>query len=56
MDALLAEARARGLDRIGLDADPNAETIYRKLGFETVGRSPSRSIPGRPLPRMVRAL
>jgi GNAT superfamily N-acetyltransferase len=56
MGALLSECRARGLHRIGLDADPNAEAIYRKLGFLTVGWSPSRSIPGRALPRMVRAI
>ena len=56
MDALLAECHRLGLDSIGLDADPNAERIYQKLGFSTVGRSPSRSIPGRMLPRMVRPL
>jgi GNAT superfamily N-acetyltransferase len=54
MDALLAECRRRGLASIGLDADPNAEPIYRRLGFSTVGQSPSASIPGRMLPRMVR--
>jgi GNAT superfamily N-acetyltransferase len=56
MDALLAECRRLGLESVGLDADPNAEPIYQKLGFSTVGRSPSRSIPGRMLPRMVRPL
>ena len=56
MDALLAEARSLDLKRIGLDADPNAERIYRSLGFETVGESPSGSIPGRMLPRMQRTL
>ena len=54
METLLAEWRVRGVTSIGLDADPNAEAIYRKLGFSTVGRSPSRSVPGRTLPRMVR--
>jgi GNAT superfamily N-acetyltransferase len=56
MAALLAECRRLGLASIGLDADPNAEPIYHKLGFATVGRSPSRSIPGRMLPRMVKPL
>lgn len=56
MTALLDECRALGLRTVGLDADPNAEPIYRKLGFVTVGRSPSRSIPGRTLPRMTRNL
>jgi GNAT superfamily N-acetyltransferase len=54
METLLAECRRLGLTSVGLDADPNAEAIYHKLGFSTVGRSPSRSIPGRMLPRMVR--
>lgn len=56
MSALFDECRARGLRSIGLDADPNAEAIYRKLGFLTVGQSPSRSIPGRMLPRMALAV
>jgi N-acetylglutamate synthase-like GNAT family acetyltransferase len=50
MDTLLAECRRLGLQSVGLDADPNAETIYLKFGFSTVGRSPSQSIPGRTLP------
>src|SRR5262249_977884 len=56
MQAFLGECRARGFRRAGLDADPNAEPIYRRLGFETIGRAPSRSIPGRTLPRMEMAL
>ncbi len=52
MDAFLAEARARGARTAGLDADPFAEPIYLKLGFTTVGRSPSASIPNRWLSRM----
>ncbi|MBN9671585.1 GNAT family N-acetyltransferase [Roseibium aggregatum] len=45
-------ARRHGLKRIGLDADPHAEAFYARMGFTTVGRSPSGSIPGRSLPRM----
>jgi GNAT superfamily N-acetyltransferase len=56
--ALMAEflraCRARGAKRAGLDADPNAEPIYRSLGFAKIGYTPSRSIPGRLLPRMER--
>lgn len=52
MASLLDTCRARGVITLGLDADPNAETIYHRLGFTTVGRSPSGSIPGRWLPRM----
>ena len=56
MSVLLEECRSRGFKSIGLDADPNAEPIYRKLGFFTVGQSPSKSIPGRMPPCMVREL
>lgn len=56
MAVLLEECRRRGVRTLGLDADPNAEPIYRKLGFTTIGRSPSGSIPGRMLPRMMRSL
>jgi GNAT superfamily N-acetyltransferase len=52
MDWLLAAARAAGAAAVEVDADPNAEAIYARLGFTTIGRSPSGSIPGRWLPRM----
>lgn len=52
MDQLLAAARATGATVLEVDADPNAESIYAKLGFQTFARSPSGSIPGRWLPRM----
>ena len=51
-EALHARARSLGLVKIGLDADPSAEPFYARMGFRTVGRSPSGSIPGRTLPRM----
>lgn len=56
MGALVSECRRLKLQTIGLDADPNAEPIYQRFGFATVGHSPSKSIPGRMLPRMVRAI
>ncbi|WP_165814714.1 GNAT family N-acetyltransferase [Labrenzia sp. 011] len=49
---LLDEAGSRGLTRIGLDSDPFAEAFYARMGFTTIGRSPSGSIAGRTLPRM----
>jgi len=49
---LFAEAGKRKLKRLGLDSDPFAEAFYARMGFKTVGRSPSGSIPGRTLPRM----
>ena len=54
--ALLDEAQRARLHRLHLDADPAAEGFYRQLGFATVGRSPSGSIPGRTLPFMERHL
>ena len=56
MAILLVTCREQGVTQVGLDADPNAEPIYERLGFERVGWSPSGSIPGRRLPRMERAL
>jgi GNAT superfamily N-acetyltransferase len=52
MATLLDAARAAGANALEVDADPNAEAIYARLGFETFARSPSGSIPGRWLPRM----
>lgn len=52
MAKLLAAARGAGATMLEVDADPNAEAIYVKLGFQTFSRSPSGSIPGRWLPRM----
>ncbi len=51
-DVLLQRARELQLTRIGLDADPFAEPFYARMGFQTTGRAPSGSIPGRTLPRM----
>ena len=52
MAALLETVRAAGATTLEVDADPNAEAIYAKMGFETFSRSPSGSIQGRWLPRM----
>lgn len=52
MAALLDACRATGVQALMVEADPNAEAIYARLGFVIVGRSPSGSIPGRTLPRM----
>jgi GNAT superfamily N-acetyltransferase len=52
MAELLAAARGAGVEVLEVDADPNAEPIYARFGFETFGRSPSGAIPGRFLPRM----
>ena len=52
MATLMDACRARNVTTVSVDADPNAEGVYARLGFTTVGRSPSGSIPGRLLPRM----
>jgi ribosomal protein S18 acetylase RimI-like enzyme len=46
----IASARARGLSDLMIDADPNAEGFYLRMGAERVGETPSGSIPGRVLP------
>jgi GNAT superfamily N-acetyltransferase len=51
-DKLIEICTDRGVVLLGVDADPNAESIYRHFRFRTVGRSPSGSITGRTLPRM----
>jgi len=56
MATLLAACREAGAETLEVDADPNAEVVYARLGFETFARSPSGSIPGRTLPRMRRAV
>lgn len=50
--ALEMSAREKGLTTLHLNADPDAETFYRSLGFSTVGRVLSSSISGRTLPHM----
>ncbi|MGR3290401.1 MAG: GNAT family N-acetyltransferase [Paracoccaceae bacterium] len=50
--ALESTAREKGLTALHLDADPRAEAFYSGLGFITVRRVPSGSIPNRTLPHM----
>lgn len=45
-------ARARGIVRLRLDADPGAEQFYTRHGARRVGEVASGSIPGRLLPRL----
>jgi len=52
MAAFNAACRELGFTRVEVDADPNAEAVYQRLGYRTVGYAPSGSIPGRMLPRM----
>ena len=48
----LAVARALGLERLRLEADPNAEPFYRAMGASRVGLVPSGAAVGRSLPLM----
>ncbi|MFF2081119.1 GNAT family N-acetyltransferase [Kitasatospora sp. NPDC058162] len=43
-------ARAAGLRRFTIDADPNAEPFYLAMGAVRIGSTVSDSIPGRELP------
>ena len=51
-----ARAAAHNLERLGLDADPNAVPFYSAMGMAVIGESPSGSIAGRMLPRMEKQL
>jgi GNAT superfamily N-acetyltransferase len=48
----MAAAAAAGFEHLDIDAEPNAEGFYRKMGAERIGQTPSGSIPGRILPLM----
>lgn len=48
----LALAEAHGAKTMSIDADPDAEDFYIKMGAETVGWVPSTVIEGRTLPFM----
>jgi len=52
MDAFTQACRYLGFTSVRVDADPYAEAIYARMGFRTIGSSPSGSIPGRTLPHM----
>lgn len=56
MARLVLEARATGLIRLELDADPAACAFYQAQGFCEVGLVPSGSISGRMLPRLALSL
>jgi len=45
-------ARALGISRLVIDADPNAEGFYARMGARRVGKVASGSIAGRELPRL----
>ena len=51
-DQILSSAQDSKLEKLHLDSDPFAEPFYQKLGFRTVGQSPSGSIEGRMIPYM----
>lgn len=46
----MRRAADRGMRRLSVDADPNAEGFYLKKGAEKYGEVPSKSIAGRMLP------
>jgi predicted N-acetyltransferase YhbS len=47
-----AAATRLGAERMTIDADPHAEAFYLAMGAVRVGEAPSRSVPGRALPRL----
>ena len=51
-DHMTALARRLGVREIGIDADPNAEGFYIRMGAVRVGDVESTAVPGRFLPKM----
>lgn len=51
-EKILERAAQRNITNLTLDADPDAVSFYEAMGFETIGETPSSSIPGRVLPKM----
>jgi ribosomal protein S18 acetylase RimI-like enzyme len=51
-DNMLAFARAQGVRRLTLVADPNAVGFYERYGMREVARESSSYVPGRTLPVM----
>lgn len=45
-------AKTAGAFKIVIEADPEAEPFYAKMGAKRVGMAPSGSIPGRQLPEL----
>jgi N-acetylglutamate synthase-like GNAT family acetyltransferase len=48
----IAAAREAGAETLAIEADPCAAGFYRRMGAVDKGTAPSRSIPGRLLPRL----
>jgi GNAT superfamily N-acetyltransferase len=48
----IARARANGAVRMNIESDPGAAAFYEHMGACHAGLAPSRSIPGRMLPRL----
>ena len=48
-----ATARAAGVERLSIGADPFAAAFYERMGAVRIGEEPSASIPGRMLPVLV---
>ncbi len=51
-----AKARDLGAARMIIEADPGAAPFYHRMGAHQAGFTPSQSIPGRMLPRMLMEL
>ena len=45
-------ATAGGATAVELDADPNAQGFYERMGMRRIGETSSSLVPGRTLPRM----
>lgn len=48
--AIMWQAKSRGIDSFTITADPNAEGFYLRMGAERIGEVPSGSIKNRMIP------
>lgn len=53
IEAAKAHAKSLSMEALSIDADPNAEQFYIRIGAVKVGETPSESIPGRVLPQLL---
>jgi hypothetical protein len=48
--AIVIQIGREGARRLLIEADPNAERFYERLGAQRIGEAPSTAVPGRLLP------
>ena len=52
-DHIICQCQQKGINKLHIQADPNAEAFYLKVGAELIGKTASMSIKDRYLPQFV---